>query len=158
MNDPRTESAELKLERLITGVVAGLPQRPAPAALERRVLAAIPDGDAHLGRAQGFAAWPMPARWLAMPALTVFSVALLIVSGNAERDATDLVRALVPGGLTALWEALRATWEATGGAVALLGRSVPGSWWYGALAAFACWYAGVVGLGLTAYRLLRTRE
>ena len=68
MNDPRTESAELKLERLITGVVAGLPPRPAPAALERRVLAAIPDGDAHLGRAQGFAAWPMPARWLAMPA------------------------------------------------------------------------------------------
>lgn len=158
MSDPRFESSELKLERLITGVVAGLPPRPAPAAIERRVLAAISEGDAHEMRTQGFAAWPMPARWLALPALTVFSVALLIASANAERDATDLVRALVPGGLTALWDALRATGEAAGGALALLGRSVPGSWWYGALAAFTCWYAGVVGLGLTAYRLLRARD
>ena len=158
MNDPRTESAELKLERLITGVVAGLPPRPAPAAIERRVLAAIASAGTLPARAQGFAAWPVAMRWSVLPALTVFSVALLIASGNAERDATDLVRALVPGGLTALWDALRATGEAAGGALALLGRSVPGSWWYGALAAFACWYAGVVGLGLTAYRLLRARD
>lgn len=158
MTDPRAESSELKLERLITGVATGLPSRPAPATLEGRVLAAMSALDARSVRAQGFAAWPTPARWLALPALTVFAVGLVTALGGARLESAGAVRALIPGGLTALWDALRATWEAAGGATALLVRSVPGTWWYGALAAFACWYAGVVGLSLTAYRLSRTRE
>jgi hypothetical protein len=158
MNDPRFESSELKLERLITGVVAGLPPRPAPAAIERRVLAAIASAGTLPARAQGFAAWPVAMRWSVLPALTVTAAAVLIVLSGAGPDGTAWVRTLVPRGWTALWEALRATSEASGGALALLGRSVPGTWWYLAAVAFACWYAGVIGLGLTAYRLLRTRE
>lgn len=146
------------MERLIALTVAGLPARPAPVTLEGRVLAAIAGGSPQLALAQGFAAWPAPVRWLVLPALTVFAAALLIALGGAGRHTADLVRAFVPGGWTALWDALRATMEAAGGVMAQLGRSVPGSWWYVALAAFACWYASVVGLGLTAYRLLRTRK
>ena len=97
-------------------------------------------------------------RWSVLPALTVTAAAVLIVLSGAGPDGTAWVRTLVPRGWTALWEALRATSEASGGALALLGRSVPGTWWYLAAVAFACWYAGVIGLGLTAYRLLRTRE
>ena len=63
MNDHRTESSELKLERLISGVVAGLPTRRAPLTLEGRVLAAISEGNTPLARAQGFASWPAPLKW-----------------------------------------------------------------------------------------------
>ena len=157
MNDHRTESSELKLERLISGVVAGLPTRRAPLTLEGRVLAAISEGNTPLARVQGFASWPAPLRWLAFPALTAVAAGLMLMAGGAGRDTADLARALVPGGWTALWDALRATVEAAGGAMALLGSSLPGSWWYVALAVLACWYAGVVGLGFAAYRLLRTR-
>jgi hypothetical protein len=94
---------------------------------------------------------------LAFPALTAVAAGLMLMVGGAGRDTADLARALVPGGWTALWDALRATVEAAGGAMALLGSSLPGSWWYVALAVLACWYAGVVGLGFAAYRLLRTR-
>jgi hypothetical protein len=158
MNKTVHETPEQKMERLIALTVAGLPARPAPVTLEGRVLAAIAEGNPHFARAQGFAAWPSPVRWLALPALTIFAAALLIALGGAGRDTAGLVRAFVPVGWTALWDALRATMEAAGGAMAQLWRSVPGSWWYVALAVFVCWYASVVGLGLTAYRLLRTRK
>jgi hypothetical protein len=158
MNDPRTDATDLNLERLIGKATAGLPPRPAPATLEGRVLAAISSAGISPVRSQGFAAWPGAVRWLVLAALTAIAAAVLIALGEAGPDGTAWVRTLAPRGWAALWEALRATWEAAGGALALLGRSIPGTWWYLAAAAFACWYAGVIGLGLTAYRLLRTRE
>ncbi|MFM8336245.1 MAG: hypothetical protein ACKODK_11840 [Opitutaceae bacterium] len=158
MNDSRTDSTDVKLERLIGKATAGLPTRTAPASLEGRVLAAIASAGTSPVRAQGFAVWPVAVRWLVLSALTAIAAAVLIALSDAGPDGTAWVRTLVPRGGTALWEALRATWEASGGALALLGRSIPATWWYLAAAAFACWYAGVIGLGLTAYRLLRTRD
>lgn len=158
MNDPRTEISDLKLERWIGKATAGLPPRPAPATLEGRVLAAISSTGISPVRAQGFAAWPGAVRWLVLAALTAIAAAVLIALGGAGPDRTDWLRTLAPRGWAALWEALRAAREAAGGASALLVRSIPGTWWSLAAAAFACWYAGVIGLGLTAYRLLRTRE
>lgn len=158
MNDPRTDATALKLERLIGKTTAGLPPRPAPATLEGRVLAAIAGAGISPVRAQGFAAWPVAVRWLVLAVLTAIAAAVLIALGGAGPDGTAWVRTFVPRGWTAIWEALRATWEAAGGALALVGRSIPGTWWYLAAVAFACWYAGVIGLGLTAYRLLRARE
>ena len=158
MTDPRTDSTDVKLERMIGKATAGLPARPAPASLEGRVLATIASAGTSSVRAHGFAAWPVAVRWLVLAALTSLAASVLIALSGAGPDWTAWMRTLAPRGWTALWEALRATWEASGGALVLLGRSIPETWWYLAAVAFAGWYAGVIGLGLTAYRLLRTRD
>ena len=146
MNDHRTESSELKLERLISGVVAGLPTRRAPLTLEGRVLAAISEGNTPLARAQGFASWPAPLRWLAFPALTAVAAGLMLMVGGAGG---------VHGGSGACTRPRRVD--------RALGRATGdggGGWWrdgpVGELAAWILVVCGAGGLGLLVCRRGRT--
>lgn len=156
MNQPPTPPVNDPLENAIRRVVAGLPPRPAPSTLEVRVLAAIAAREAQPSQVRGFAAWPAPARWLALPSLAGVAAAVLTAFNGDAAGLFSLIGApSLPG---AAWDALHAAVQAVAGAVAMLVRAVPASWWYAALIAFAVWYAGLVGIGLTAYRLLRARD
>ena len=136
-NPPETDP----LEQAVRRAVAGLPPRRAPSTLEVRVRAAIAAREAGVRETRGFAAWPAPVRWLALSFLVAVAAWVVAALGG------DAARGTLPAGSQAL-----------AGAAAMLIRAVPASWWYAALLAFAVWYAGVVGLGLTAYRLLRARD
>lgn len=157
MNPPPTPPANDPLESTIRRAVAGLPLRPAPATLESRVLAAIAAMESQPWWRRGLPAWPAPARWLGLPLLGGIAAAVLLVLGGGAA-AEILPRPELPAFMATAWDVCRAVSQALAGVVAMLTRSVPVSWWYAALFAFAVWYAGVVGLGLTAYRLLRTRD
>jgi hypothetical protein len=152
-NPPETDPLEESIRR----AVAGLPARRAPATLEGRVLAAIAARGAPAGEARGFAAWPAPARWLGLPILAGVAAGVVAVLGG-DSAAELLSKFGLPSFLGAGWDAFLFASRAVAAVAAMLTRAVPASWWYAALLAFAVWYAGVVGLGLTAYRLLRARE
>lgn len=142
------------LEPAIRRLVAGLPPRPAPPTLEARVLAAIA---ARPWWSRGFASWPAPARWLGLPLLAGVAAAVLLGFGGGA-GVELLPRPELPALVATGRDVFHAVSPAVSGVAAMLTRSVPVSWGYAALLAFAVWYAGVVGLGLTAYRLLRTRD
>jgi hypothetical protein len=137
-----TGAAE-KLERLITGVVTGLPLRRAPAALQRRVLdelalrAALPWWRRH------FAQWPMAAR-------TGFVVVCVLLAGLS-----------LTSGLTHLasqgWAWARpvvGVMAAVGGLGSLALSLVPPFYFYLALGFGGLLYVLLFGIGAFAYRTL----
>jgi hypothetical protein len=94
---------------------------------------------------------------LTLPVLAGVAAGVVLVTGSGPGGEL-LSRLGLSSDVRAAWEALCAGSQALTGVLAMLVRTVPSSWWYTAVLGCAVWYAGVVALGLTAYRLLRTRD
>jgi len=135
---------ELKLERLVHDSLRSLPQRRAPAALERRVwqelerLAALP------WWRRSFAHWPGIARTLFLILCTALGA--LTFAGGAR----------VTAGLTPMRRlADSLTWvNATVDAMGSLIHAIPPLWLYEGLAVAALLYGFLIALGAAAYRTL----
>lgn len=141
-----------ELEQLIHQTLRSLPDRRAPRSLEARVLAALETRQTLPWWRQSFMAWPLPVRCLFI-VLSAGAVALLAgawMMYGAERPELSHTFAQP----LALLEGLRSVVRALADFGAILVRSIPSAWIYGALACFAGLYVTLFGLGATAYRAL----
>jgi len=137
------------LEKFIHQTLRALPDRRAPHSLEARVLAAIAARQALPWWRQSFAHWPLAARgaFLVLSAVlaAAFVALTLRLSGGVHPDA------LLEQPLGFLVQA-RAVAAGIADFGALVLRSIPNVWFYGALVFVASLYATLFGLGAAAYR------
>jgi hypothetical protein len=135
--------AEEKLERLISGALAGLPLRHAPDALERRVLAELAQRAALPWWRRNFAQWPMAAR-------TGFVVVCVVLAGLSL--TSGLTHVASQG-----WAWARpvvGVMAAVGGLGSLALNLVPPFYLYLALGVGGSLYVLLFGIGAFAYRTL----
>lgn len=141
-----TPHEDPKLEQFIHRALRELPDRRAPRSLETRVMAAIAARQATPWWRASFDRWPVAVR-----------VAFLLVAGGLVFGLLRMggsVDATVPrGGETLGWlDGLRVVWGSLCSAGAAVARSIPRLWLYGAVSVVVVAYAGLFGLGTTAYR------
>ena len=143
MNDRDDE----KLERLIEGVCSSLPQRRAPAELERRVLQELARRAALPWWRMGFAQWPAAARG-GLLVVCLSLAALSLTSGLAQRF--DL-QALQTWGFVRPFVGLLAV---IGNSATLVASLIPPLWIYVTLSVGTGLYLLLFGIGAVAYRTL----
>lgn len=141
-----TPHEDPRLEQFIDRALRELPDRRAPRALEARVMAAIAARKATPWWRASFDRWPVAVR-----------VAFLLVAGGfafwfTHVGASVEVPAGHAGDSAGGLDGLRAVCGALYSAGAAVARSIPRGWFYGALSVVALMYAGLFGLGATAYR------
>jgi hypothetical protein len=139
-----------QLEKTLHATLRGQPVLRAPSSLEQRVRAEIARQAARPWWQRSFADWPaLPrAAFLALSGCAAcISIAgtLAVANGPGAEMAAAFLREV---------SALRiATQSVVASGSQILGTLSPG-WWYLAGGIVAMAYAGVLGLGATAYRLL----
>jgi hypothetical protein len=149
------QESEDRLERLLKDALRELPTRPAPSALQSRVLNELARRDALPWWRRSFAHWPLASR-------AVFVAVCLALIGSTlmggffavagERSLNQL------GALLFSWvQPALAVTSSAAGLAALLVRVIPPLWLYGSLAAGAVLYVILFGLGAAAYRTLYLR-
>ena len=143
MNDRDDE----KLERLIEGVCSSLPQRRAPAELERHVFQELARRAALPWWRRGFAQWPVVAR-SGLLVVCVSLAALSLTSGLAQRFDLQTLQTL---GWVRLLVGLVAV---MGNAATLVASLIPPLWIYLTLSVGTVLYLLLFGLGAFAYRTL----
>lgn len=160
MNDPKPtapidELAAKRLERQLGQLLRTLPDRPAPASLEQRVLARIAAEARQPWYRRGFSRWPGAARVLFLP---VALAGAAITMGLAGRIGAAIPAALPaasslpsPTRVSATWNALRDAGHAIGG---LVTHVVPMPWLYAAAAIVVAAYLMTILLGTVALRTL----
>jgi hypothetical protein len=137
------------LEKFIHQTLRALPERRAPRSLEARVFAAIAARQALPWWRQSFTHWPLAARGAFLVVSAVLAAALLAwffrTSGQVESGS------LLAGPL-AMVAKIHAISGGVGAFLAVVMRSIPSLWLYGALAFVATMYAAFFGLSAAAYR------
>ena len=140
---------EKNLEQIIHRTLRSLPERRAPRTLEHRVLAAIAAKQSIPWWHKSYAYWPTPVK------IAFYSASLVLVIGISTLNTSS-------GSLLVEWlrsafshlNPLRSTANAISESGALVYRSIPSLYIYGALAVIGSLYAALFGLGATAYRTL----
>jgi hypothetical protein len=138
------------LEKNLHIALRGQPSLRAPSSLEQRVRAEIARRASRPWWQRSFSEWPLLPR-VAFVALSScaacisIAVALTMLNGPGAEIASVALQK---------FSALRTAGDAVVTSVAQLFGSVSSRWLYLACAIFAAAYAGVLGLGATAYRLL----
>lgn len=145
---------EQRLQRLMERTLRNLPSRPAPRALQERVLRELERRAARPWWRQDFAHWPPLAR----AAFVVICVALigLAVMGGDWTTTSHSLQSLYQPGAPLISSARRALAVAAAARelTTLVVTAIPPAWLYMALAAGAMLYAVLFGLGAAAYRAL----
>ncbi len=150
---PSPDSHE-KLERFIQQTVRGLPARPAPPSLERRVLAEIARRAALPWWRKSFTHWPVAAR-AAFLVVCVGIVKLFIMATVWAMAGFDPVQYAEAFAARIDWvETAVARLTAVTSFFEIVFRNIPPLWLYGGLAFFASMYLALFGLGAAAYRTL----
>ncbi len=150
MSNPNDTDA--KLERLLHGALRGVAQRPAPANLEARVLAAIALGAALPWWRRSFTHWPVAARLAFVAICAALTWLSMLAVGRTPVDALPLDRSSI---FSSGW--LRGAAALSGATAQLLEslvRAIPFAWLAGGLAVGAILYVSLFGLAITAYRTL----
>jgi len=160
MTDPKhpapiDELAAKRLERQLGHLLRTLPDQPAPASLEQRVLARLAAEARLPWYRRGFSRWPGAARVLFLPvALAGAAVTMGLVGriGAAIPAALPATQALPTASrVSATWSALRDAGHAIGG---LVTHVVPMPWLYAAAAIVVAGYLLTILLGTVALRTL----
>ena len=142
---------QTQLEHTIHRVLTALPDRKAPASLERRVLFELRRREALPWWRRSYAAWPAPAQaaFLASAASAAVLLVAVLTRGASLFQLPEVVSRPV------MWLAsvrdLGSTLATTGGNVV---RALPAVWTYGFLAVIGSCYLTLVGLGAAAGRTL----
>lgn len=143
-----------ELEKFIHRTLRSLPDRRAPATLEARVLAAIETRAAIPWWHKSWSYWPQWVR--ALFVLFCGGLTALVVLGGAGLptgvDTAQLSRAFAP--MLSLVRPAIGLGRGLADVIALIGRSIPTWWFYGAAAFVAGLYVMLVGVGAAAYRTL----
>ncbi|MFA5265616.1 MAG: hypothetical protein WC378_17490 [Opitutaceae bacterium] len=140
---------EKDLEQFIHRSLRSLPERRAPLTLEHRVMAAIAARQSIPWWHKSYAYWPLPVKiaFLSASLLVLAGIySLHIAGGSALRDWLHSAAAHL--------NPLRITANAIGDSGAIVYRSIPPLYIYGALAVIGSLYAALFGLGAAAYRTL----
>lgn len=138
-----TPHEDPKLEQFIHRALRELPDRRAPRALESRVMAAIAARRATPWWRASFDRWPVPVRVAFLLVVGGLIFGLMRLGGSADVAGAR-------AGETLGW--LDVVWSSLGSACGAVARSIPRFWFYGAVSAVLVAYAGLFGLGATAYR------
>jgi hypothetical protein len=143
-----------QLEKMVHSALRSLPNRRAPATLEARVRAAIEAQAAIPWWHKSFACWPAPVR-IAFLVLCAGLAGLLVIAGISLQSGFDSVQSSGTFAPVLAWGGrIVALVRGFGDFIALVGRSIPTLWIYGAIAFVAGLYAMLFGLGAAAYRTL----
>jgi hypothetical protein len=143
-----------KLEASIHTVLRSVPDRPAPSALELRVLAEISRRAAQPWWRKSFAYWPTPVRsafFVGSAIAAALFVSGLIVLGNNSGVAR------LGDGAAQSFAWIRSSGDLLTSISAFLRQtldSIPRGWLYGGLAFVGASYALLGAIGATAYRTL----
>jgi hypothetical protein len=137
-----------KLERLIHENLRALPDRPAPAALESRVLLALSRRAALPWWRQSYAAWPMGVRYAFILLLAAAAAGILVFS-RSQLTAQALSDLALRFPWIEFLHSIAASLRETAGAVF---DSIPAAWLYGAAALLLATYGVLFGLGAALYR------
>jgi hypothetical protein len=133
-------------------VLADLPVRRAPPALEFRVRAELERRAALPWWRLGFAHWPPGAR-IAFLAVCSATIGCTVLGVPWALSGLPTVHPV--GALLRVWmEPAIALMSSGAGVAALLQRVIPPLWFYGGMAAAAVLYATLFGLGAAAYSTL----
>ena len=146
---PSAPQPEKNLERLLRS----LPERQAPASLEKRVMLEIARRAALPWWRRSFANWPFAARsgFFALAALA----AVMLVAGIFRLQGVPFAPF---SALSADWSRWSALARVVAGAGREIAASIPSYWLYGALALLATCYATVIGVSAAAYRTFTARS
>jgi len=140
---------EKNLEQIIHRTLRSLPERRAPRTLEHRVLAAIAAKQSVPWWHKSYAYWPTPVKVSFFAASLLFAVGISTLQASNGSAVMEWLRSAMSH-----LNPLRTTANAIGESGAIVYRSIPSLYIYGALAAFGALYAALFGLGATAYRTL----
>jgi hypothetical protein len=137
-----------KLEHQIHDALRALPARPAPRALETRVLAELARRAALPWWRRSYMQWPAALRYAFILLLAAAAAAFLGLSRSPVTAQALSALALRFPWIAFLHSIASNLWE-TGGVVF---NTIPPAWLYGGAAALACAYGLLLGLGAAAYR------
>jgi hypothetical protein len=137
-----------KLESLIHRHLRALPERPAPPALESRVLLALARQAALPWWRRSFVHWPAGVRYLFILALAAVATGILAF-GRSQVTAQALSELALRFPWVAFLQSIGASLLDTGRAVF---NSIPPVWLYGLGALLVVCYGGLLGLGAALYR------
>jgi hypothetical protein len=137
-----------KLEHLIHDGLRALPDRAAPRALESRVLAELARRAALPWWRRSYTHWPVGLRYAFILLLAAVAAAWFS-RGPVTAQALSALALRFPW-IAFLDSIASNLWE-TGGVVF---DAIPAAWLYGGVAALACAYGLLLGLGAAAYRAL----
>ena len=151
-----TPHDEQKLERLVSTVVRGLPDRRAPQTLEARVQAELARRAALPWWRKSFAQWPLAARAILVVGCAAIIELVVAVTqwAGAGVGERHLQAALAPG--MAWLHAGETLVAAVREAITLVIANIPPVWLYGAAAIVIAGYVTLLGAGAVAYRTLHT--
>lgn len=140
-----------RLEQHIDALLRALPDVPAPASLEARVLQRLAAQQALPWWRQGFSSWPRAARVLFLPLAAACAWLALLLFARIANGFESAPRLAVVPRATAGWHAVSSAgssiWE-------LLTRNLPVEWLYGGAVAAAVLYLMFFSLGALAVRTL----
>ena len=146
------------LEKLIHETLRSLPDRRAPRSLESRVLVAIEARASLPWWRQSFARWPVAARcaFVLLSAGLVKVTLMVSMWALGGFQASEFASTFVTH--FAWVDAVRGGIRGIGESFAIIIRSIPPVWLYGALGCIAAFYAMLFSLGATAYRAIFTHR
>jgi hypothetical protein len=139
-----------KLELLIHDQLSALPGRTAPRALESRVLAELSRRAALPWWRRSYTHWPVGLRYAFILLLAGAAAACLGLSRSPVTAQALSALALRFPWIAFLQSVAANLWE-TGGVIF---DAIPTVWLYGGIAALACAYGLLLGVGAAAYRAL----